>query len=514
MTKIRMSFYDDYKPIRNKIRQYDPISIVSVLVSKLHELYHKPSKDWDVYLPWELLLLMKWVLANYESANTRIINKSAKQADLRIINGLINSLQDLFDKHRVDPLIRSGDNQHNLQKFFRQTAFQQFWLQPSSKLTISLQARAFYLFYYQHEENEALQKIDRYFFNKAGISINTFFEISLIIWTKYHVSENKDVSITKEWFRNCAHNFTDKEIDKYFKLLSLDLQEAKEYANNDIKKKNERGYDALQILEQSPFTFYPFLRFGDKYILYSPALLDYTVKYFIYDFLKRHEGGGFSSVFGKDIFECYLKKGLEYSGLDFKDENTQHKKNKKVDFLIESGDRAILIEAKAVEMANIAPAKADNESIIKALEKSVLKGIKQAYSVANSLNNKTTVYALIVTYKELFLGRTGSIWDEFLGNSLEEFLSENNIDTKCISPDHIYILSVDDFDKLMQVIKNDHDIFKILDFISEQDKDDIKGRHAFGVHLNKFLPKDDSIPPHLEDMVKKLYDKVESRFSQ
>jgi hypothetical protein len=511
-----MTFFCEYEKIRNKIRQYDPISIIEILISISHDLSKKNGSEWNGYLPWSVLLLMKWVIANYELVNAKFFNRLALQANMQVVNELLNELQELFDNYRTDALTSTDDNK--IQKFMRQCSFQQFWFQK--KLSKECFARQFHLFCNTSDNNlkENIDKVDALFKKQTGISIFSFFEISLMVWTKFNTS-NKNAGnkneyfITKEWFVDLQHSLTSNEIDAYFKLLSLSLTDAKKYATKDLE--NKKKYLEFQILEQSPFTFYPFLQYEEKYFLYSPKLLDYVIEYFVYDLLKLQNDGNFFDIFGKSIFENYITKGLKYSGIDFIDEDELSKRlpkqSKKVDFLIEIENCAILIDAKACEMDRKARATQNNESIVKTLKKNVIKGIQQAYTVASQLQNKEKIYAIIVTYKELYLGAVGGIWDEFLRDSLGEFFQETEISQDIIKPENIYVISIKDFDNLMKCIKN-NSLVKILEHVSIEDKKPGQGKHIFGLHLKDFLPNNRETLPYLKDDFNKIVESIENRF--
>lgn len=327
-----------------------------------------------------------------------------------------------------------------------------------------------------------------------------------MILAKFLDEKNPTISFTKDYFKQCAHSFTNNELDKYFELLSLSFDEAKNYAAEDLRKKKDKL--EFQIFEQTPFTFYPFLRDGNDFILYSPALMHYVIRYYVYDYLKLHYGGNFLNDFGKVIFENYLKLGLNFSKIDYKNEEDLKsllpKNSKVVDFYIESGNSLVLIDAKATEMQNFTRAIQGNDYISKVLQENVIKGIKQCYEVANKLKNGRKVYSIIVTYKDLYLGSVGSIWDEFLEDNLKNFFEEQKIDKNLINHDNIYVISIEDFDLLMKAVK--------LDQATQLDKNGATGKHILGQHIKEFLPNDHELLPYLAEVSDNLIQDMIKRF--
>ncbi len=62
-----MTFYDDYEPLRDKIREYNSRELVFASISLLHKLDKMSVGEWNYYLPWQILLLTKWTISEYTS---------------------------------------------------------------------------------------------------------------------------------------------------------------------------------------------------------------------------------------------------------------------------------------------------------------------------------------------------------------------------------------------------------------------------------------------------------------
>ena len=133
-----MTFCDDYEPLRDKIREYNSRELVFASISLLHKLDKMSVGEWNYYLPWQILLLTKWTISEYTSI------KKLRTLDEQAFNRLIAKLQKLFDLYPSDAL--SLYSKHQLPKFLRQTAFQQFWLQKAGHITTEKMARQLILF--------------------------------------------------------------------------------------------------------------------------------------------------------------------------------------------------------------------------------------------------------------------------------------------------------------------------------------------------------------------------------
>src|SRR5436190_1989356 len=112
---------------------------------------------------------------------------------------------------------------------------------------------------------------------------------------------------------------------------------------------------------------------------YSPNVLFHTVSTLVYDKLKDHSADSFSPEFGQ-IFERYIRAGLEYAGLSFSDEKQLQRKyinSLVVDFAVSSEGGNVLIESKAIELSPLARVAPDAAVISNALRDSITKAIKQ-----------------------------------------------------------------------------------------------------------------------------------------
>lgn len=500
-----MSFYEEFKPIRNKIRKYDPFSIIQKTIQILHQLFYSKiastSKNpWKYFNPWDLLLAIKWVLASYEKSQKS--NKNIKENELRII---LKKIDILINKHdeKIIKIDSKYPSNEPLIKTCRRMAFQQFWQQPAcGRIKGDSFDRSYFLFSIDdYNKSKKLNAMYLEFQRKMGFSISTFYTISFIIYAIFQNSTNR-ISFTIKDLIPEGCKLKEEEVGNYLKELSFTLEEGGREIKERIKK-SEEEYLIFQSYEQTPFTIKPFLARENQYYVLYPLLIDYTLNYYLYDRLKIDCGSKFSSYFGNK-FEEYIRKGLQYTEVAFQDENTIKRKlqknSKTVDFYFEIEEHAFLIEAKSTEMHFKTKISQDTKKIHESLKSSVIKGVKQAYSVANNLGLNKIIHVLIVTYKEHYLAQSECIWKEFLKDNMVKFCQENNIDINIIQYQNIHIVSVDNWDYMVRILKESPlNLIKAFDDYKSHSDDITKYDFIIDKSLNKFLPEKIEPLPFLKE---------------
>ena len=113
-----MISYQDFKPIRNRLRKHSPVSIIEHCVARLHDPNLWTSDAVRHYPPWNLLLVIKWSLLHGDFDDPR-----KPRASLNDLNRITNALLQLGDK------VRMPNEYPSVWLFLKNIAFQQFWLQ-------------------------------------------------------------------------------------------------------------------------------------------------------------------------------------------------------------------------------------------------------------------------------------------------------------------------------------------------------------------------------------------------
>jgi hypothetical protein len=149
----------------------------------LHECSKKSFSEWGGFLPWEVMLLIKWTLADYEEY--RALDRSLKIATRDELINILNMIRQLSEVYQPASLYTNHD--YRIIKFFRQIANQQLMWQGIDKVSRHSLGRSFYLFC-SSDCGEELEKIGSLYQEKAGISILNFYELTMMLWTTLQTS--------------------------------------------------------------------------------------------------------------------------------------------------------------------------------------------------------------------------------------------------------------------------------------------------------------------------------------
>jgi len=195
--------------------------------------------------------------------------------------------------------------------------------------------------------------------------------------------------------------------------------------------------------------------------------------------------------------------------------------DKVTDFLLPFEEFNLLIELKAIEMSPIAQVNPTNEVLENELQESVCKGVVQGYSLINSLKygndnlnlkNRNEFYLMILTYKNLYLGPSSLVWDEFLKDTVENILIKNAISIDLISPNRIVFLSIEEFDLLVSILwERKGNIKDILKLVEESSGNPKKMKYTFAQYLDDYSSEKMS-HPILDNFFSKFIEKIRLHF--
>ena len=254
MKGIFMGEYKKYKEIRNLLRQSNNKEFLMFLIGKIHSEPHKNMpRHW-------LLILFKWLLANYEESNM----KNTKDNN--------NIFGRVLKKYKeFDALCEEKVPINSPYKIIGRWLYQQYWLQI--KLRTEDLARSYFLFS-RVGEDKNLNALIR---QKTSLTSLEFYQLSFLVWAQFHCQPIKSTSLND--FEKIAPDLKEK-LKLYFSELSLTLLEAKNFScksflyqrdpsksilENDQEKEKMNQSFYLQIYERSPFIVKPFISIDDKY---------------------------------------------------------------------------------------------------------------------------------------------------------------------------------------------------------------------------------------------------------
>lgn len=490
-----MSSFDDYKVLRNKVRKFQTLSIVLPCIEKLHEISKKAVHENGGYTPWNLLYLIK--IAFLEGGRNG--NKVAMIGD---INTALNHIIELGNESRFLNGEKGG-----IRKFMRTLAFQQFWFQRG--IRSSDMARQLIIF-----DGSAAADLNEMFLAITGLQIRTILQMLIAAWSGF-IDGSGRTQISKEWFRPLG--CSEETLESFFRLVSLSAEETREFFERHYENTEDK---LLQLTEQTPLKQYPFLNIEDKYFCYSPYVLQEKIKHAIYDILKETHRDKFTQAFGV-LFENYIYRLMDENKIYYISE-TQLKyifKNKRVcDAVLELDDALVFIEIKGVEMHPYAKINPTNAFLTQQLKTNIVKSFEQIYEVANLLNTTEEgrdilkgreIFAIVVTYKEMYLSDGQDLWDEFLAEPLQEYVASKNLDLTHIPLKNILFASVRSFEELVKVvIANGNIISQVLKKAVEENSDPKTKKYLFEMHLDSYKQ---SPIPFLEEVFDNVTGELEAK---
>lgn len=450
-----MAKYDDFKLLRNKIRKYDPSTIIVLCIQKLHEISKKPVYENRSYLPWELLYLIKIAFIEGGKNEKRIAN-------INDMNTLLNLVKDLGSESSFLNGERGG-----MRKFMRTLAFQQFWFQRG--VASYDMARQVLIF-----DKVAGADLHEQFLACTGMSIETYLQLLVACWCGF-IDNSGRIHIKKDWFASLGCR--DEMLDSFLESISLSVKDTIEFLERQYEKTEDK---LLQLTEQTPLKQFPFVLTDDRYYCYSPHVLQEKIKHAIYDILKEAYKDRFTQRFGT-LYEEYIYKLMDSCGLKYIKENElakAFKKRRVTDAIIELEDSVVILEVKGVEMHPLAKINPTNAVMTKYLETNIIKSFEQIYEMANTLRTSPEgkaiadgkdIYALVVTYKEMYLSDGRDLWEEFLAKPLQAYIYEKNLDMSHLALENILFSSVNAFEDIIKIILANGNI--LTDVISTIVKD-------------------------------------------
>ncbi|MEX2411836.1 MAG: hypothetical protein WD607_10810, partial [Candidatus Paceibacterota bacterium] len=267
-------FYSEFKYLRNQFRKYNSYSLLDHCFGFLYKKIDEPFKEIEKKQPWQILLLIKWIL---KDNNFSIPNK--KKASRKDFIKILSLVRELGNKVRMP---NEYDHWH---LFFRNISYQQIIYQFGFNLNAFSRQK---LLFSNLEENHFIKSTFR---EKTGIKIDEFIELSVFLLVKQINSTN---SISKSFFSPLLSHYKPDIIENYLKCLSFNVSEAREY----LLELEGNKVTSYEYYEQTPFIKRPLLKVGSKYYPYYRNILYRGLEYYIYDTVREVNPQKFMQRFG------------------------------------------------------------------------------------------------------------------------------------------------------------------------------------------------------------------------
>lgn len=498
-----------FKRVRNRLRKHSPLEIVSACIKKLNQQAIDKIQHLRMYPPWRLLLLIKWTFIYGE-----YLSPDRRKLTVNDFNYLLNLM------HDFEGSLRLPDEYDNIFLFFRNMAFQQFWLQR--EFNMAYFARQGLLF----GRLENGHPFKRIFIEKCGVSIPEFIELAMMLMTRFTVE--KQMSVTSNWFRTVANKYKPGTIQKFLDLLSIDFDSLREklvVEEQHVRQKQPKRKIYYEAYEKTPLRESPLLKHDSKFYPFSQELLARCLETFIYDTLRNDDPNDFMNKFGS-IFEKYVGKSISETKIKYFTEEQLADilpgRGKLVDYLLIDRNNKIFIDAKGVEMSYLGMVGHEPEVITDKTRTSIVKGIQQGFETAKRLDNieriegieteKGNNYLIVVTFKDMYVGNGPDFYEYLAKDTLNKIIWQSG-NRASIPFEHMYFMSIDDFDLLTSgIASGEISLTEILDYAVKCDAKWEAKKFTFEQHIYDKYPNTKA-PMWLIDEGKYILDCCRLRFN-
>lgn len=492
-----------FRKVRNRIKKHYPLEIISACIKKLNEQPEDRIQHLRNYPPWRLLLLIKWTFLHGE-----YLSPYRKKLTVNNFNYLLNLIHDLEGR------LRFPSQYENILLFFRNMAFQQFWLQHEFSMVDF--ARQSLLF----GRLENSHPFKRKFTEKCGVSLTEFIELAMMIMTRFTIEKQK--SVTTNWFRTVDSKYEEGTIQKFLDLLSIDFDALREKLIAGKQPNRKVSYEAY---EMTPLRETPLLCHASKYYPFSLELLARCLETFIYDKLRSDDPNDFMNKFGP-IFEKYVGRSISNTKTKYFTEKELAEilpgEGKLVDYLLIDKGNKVFVDAKGVEMSYLGMVGHQPDIITDKTRSSIVKGIQQGFETARRLKNVKRIgeieigngsnYLIVVTFKNMYVGNGTDFYEYVAKDTLNRILGQGG-NIASIPFDHMYFMSIGDFDLLTGgIASGEIDLIQILEHAINSDKLPESKKFDFGQHIYDKYPKTKQ-PEWLIDECKYILECCSLRFN-
>lgn len=486
-----VSFEDAYKEWRNRTRRFNRGSIIRAAMNRLAQPAANQLEDLK-RAPWLTMLIVKWVCQDKMMKSHVGENISTQH--------FINLCQMLW--RMPDRLDFSSKEIRPFRLVIRQLLNSQIGFQQPHSAGFVREAALLA----KQPKNSALRIS---FEAKTGIEINEFIDLSLAI---YSPILNGARRISLSWFDPLRATYSDQSIGNFLTCISrtpaelVDLCRVLPHANRKV---------ASELYEFPVLRRYPFLRKDSEIECWHPAIFYRGMESLVHSILSE-EGEDYILPFSK-LFEEHVIAEARTIPAELLGEDTIRKfvspEVQVPDGLLSFPDVNIFIESKA-GIFDESVMMAGHSEIFAHKTKALKKAVHQARSACLSLRGEKRApnrvlnahrnYLLIVTNRELGAGRGTALAEMYPPRTLDH---PNKEGEKQLPLDHIYVLSIADFERLAAgARRKEFELSKMLEACVLDDSDPGSARQYFEQHLNEHR-----ISNHQSDLVRCAIDESSER---
>lgn len=451
-----------FKYITNRIGEYPKDEMLEMCLNTLN------TKNEKNFPRFYVLTLIKWTILY--GGRKYPAKKLATENFHKIFNMVAS-----FNEGHISGFIK----EKQIGKAFQIIHNQQFYLQRHVNLSLfSTQLKLF-------GSTEGKYDISQVFLSHTGLRIYDFVYLGQLFWMTFNANRlglelfRFNGYIDNDLIQLVLEAVPEAKLRQFIKLLLLHPYNAESAIESHRHKLKNPDF---QTLEMSFLTLHPFMFLKNQIRLIHASLFDYTMNYYIYDFLKAKDDS-FTTEFGKRL-ERYVCLGLKEIGVTFETEGQLKRRLKEsknqVDYWLPIDN--IYIEVKATEMQAYPSVNPTDELIYNSLKSSIFKAyFKQMVPVSKELSPDAENWGIIVTFKEFFYGTMAA-----LANTTSNF-NENNDPIDHIPPANVFIIDLYTWDNLIRIVKSGQaTLLEILKLAKSNNTKPETTKLLFHMHLKDF----------------------------
>lgn len=443
------AYYAAYKTVRNKIRQFDPISLTETALNYLHAPF-KADIDYLQRKPWLVLLIVKWALIDEQAPV-----KGRPKPSERQLCDITAAADSAGDRTRLP------NEFDDTSLFMRAIAYQQFLYQRrGSPIVIARQSLYFAGLMDDHY-------IPRTFHALTGMRLTRFLTLSHALYIAFSATKGRRF-IDAGWFSYMGPEFGREEIERFLGLLSTSLPDMRlKFAATDaaIRESGKAPRNAAEYFEQSAFVEHPLIRHRQGYECTDVHLLDRCLGRFVYNRLRANGTQPFMSAFGP-LFERAVGEAIEYMSLPYRTEKEiaaliqRKEKPSLIDFVVNDGQARIFIDAKGIDIHYRGKVTESMAELATTLETSLIKAISQAASTRQVLDSlelypadssNSDDYLVVVTQGEFYV-TNGVALENAIGTNAIAAIRHTQSD-RDIALERMYFMTIHEFERLTAAVQ-------------------------------------------------------------
>lgn len=416
----------EFDEIKARISKYSQGSLLKACLFILRATDIDQTRN---YPYWEILVLVKWI---YLYSDNRPGTLNARPAHVEQTVELLRKYQNQKSPFNV--------REKGVKQSLRIVGYQQFRFQDQLNNYIVERNFAFFKTIGEWYGVDAVIK------QHSGLTIQQIVFVLNNLWNHYSSFQKGDQSFTgKLDDRQLRFYFYEVEQIQLFKRLFV-------FEGSNAASIQKIQNESNQLYETRLWSTKPFIRLGNSIQLLHRNVLKETCRYFLYEFLKQN-WSEFQEKIGR-IMEIYVSHGLKEMRLSYEDE-TQIKKVSKpnlcCDFVIEGG---VLVECKAIDIKPVAAIQRTKKILQNEFESTIVKGYKQLLEIASRRQSSASLYGLIITYRDTFVGFGEDAWKEFLESPINKYLQDHNLSLSALPPERMCVITLDNWDQMVQIVKD------------------------------------------------------------